>query len=163
MNEQAPPTTCGAALSALSLDVFRLNSRLLIAGDRLVAGLGLTSARWQILGAIAEADRPQPVAWLARDIGGARQNVQRIVNDLNRDGLVGFAPNPHHRRAQLVVLTAQGRAAYEAALGLWAPMAEGLAAGLSRAEIEAAHRVLLAIWRNLAAADAEATVAAEAD
>ena len=136
-------------LTALILDLFRLNSRLLIAGDRLVADLGLTSARWQILGAIAEADQPQPVAWLARDIGGARQNVQRIVNDLHRDGLVAFAPNPHHRRAQLVLMTARGRDVYAQALALWEPMAAGLASGLSVAEIEAAHRALLAVRENI--------------
>src|SRR5215469_4110359 len=98
-------TPAGDALNGLILDLFRLNSLLFTSGDRLVAGLGLTSARWQILGAIVTAERPQPVAWLARDLGAARQNVQRIVNDLERDGLVTFETNPHHRRAQLVVLT----------------------------------------------------------
>ena len=62
-------------MTDLILDLFRLNGRLLAAGDRLVAGLGLTSARWQVLGAIALADRPQPVAWLARDMGVYRQGV----------------------------------------------------------------------------------------
>src|ERR1700733_8487746 len=94
-----------AALSEVVLDLFRCNSLLLTAGDRLVAPLGLTSARWQVLGAMAAAERPQPVAWLARDMGGNRQNVQRIVNDLHKDGLVEFETNPHHRRAHLVVLT----------------------------------------------------------
>ena len=84
---------------------FRLNSLILTAGDRLVARLRLTSARWQILGAMAAAERPQPVAWLARDMGANRQNVQRIINDLHREGLVAFAVNPHHRRAQLAALT----------------------------------------------------------
>ena len=45
-------TPAGDALTGLILDLFRLNNLLLTAGDRLVAGLGLTSARWQILGAI---------------------------------------------------------------------------------------------------------------
>src|SRR5262245_64939701 len=105
-------TPAGDALTNLMLDLFRLNSLLLTAGDRLVAGLRLTSARWQILGAIVHAERPQPVAWLARDLGANRQNVQRIVNDLQQEGLVAFAPNPHHRRAQLVVLTDKGRQTY---------------------------------------------------
>src|ERR1043166_9691921 len=97
----APKRTPSAtALTGLFLDLFRLNSRILIAGDRLVAGLGLTSARWPILRALIEADRPQPVAWLARDLGANRQNVQRIVNDLHTEGLVAFKANPHHRRAQ---------------------------------------------------------------
>src|ERR1700753_3666227 len=93
-------TPVGDALTNLVLDFFSLNSLILSAGDRLVAGRGLTSARWQILGAIVAAERPQPVAWLARDLGANRQNVQRIVNDLQRAGLVGFETNPHHRPAQ---------------------------------------------------------------
>jgi DNA-binding MarR family transcriptional regulator len=51
----------------------------------------LTRARWQILGTIVAADRPQPVAWLARDLGANRQNVQRIVDDLAKEGLVGLS------------------------------------------------------------------------
>ena len=74
----------------------------------MVARLGLTSTRWQVLGAIADAERAQPVAWLARDMGGIRQNVQRIVNDLQKMGLVTLEVNPHHRRASLVVLTDKG-------------------------------------------------------
>ena len=92
------------------------STTLLTVGDRLAAGLGLTSARWQILGAITSAERPQPVAWLARDLGANRQNVQRIVNDLHKEGLVAFEVNPHHRRAQLVTLTEKGRRTFEAAM-----------------------------------------------
>ena len=108
-------TTSGMALTDLMLDLFRLNSQLLMMGDRLVAELGLTSARWQVLGAIVYADRPEPVAWIARDLGGHRQNVQRIVNDLHKEGLVDFEPNPHHKRAQLVVLTEKGRKTFDQA------------------------------------------------
>ncbi len=106
----------GEALTDLILSLFRVNNLTLTWGDRLVAPLGLTGARWQILGAIVSADRPQPVAWLARDLGANRQNVQRIVNDLAQDGLVVFEPNPHHRRAHLVVLTEKGRQAFDAAI-----------------------------------------------
>src|SRR5918999_6306020 len=102
-------TPAGDTLSNLMLDLFRLNSLLLTAGDRLVAPLGLTSARWQILGAIVAADRPQPVAWLARDLGANRQNVQRIINDLHSEGLVAFDANPHHRRGARPGLNRQGK------------------------------------------------------
>src|SRR5258708_37128733 len=114
-------TPAGDALSGLMLDLFRLDSLLLTAGDRLVAPLGLTSARWQILGAIAYADRPEPVAWLARGLGANRQNVQRIINDLHSEGLVAFGTNPHHRRAQLVVLTDKGQQTFAAAMRLQVP------------------------------------------
>ncbi|MGF6308169.1 DNA-binding MarR family transcriptional regulator [Bradyrhizobium sp. i1.8.4] len=139
---QTKRTPAGEALSNLILDLFRLNSLLFTAGDRMVAGLGLTSARWQILGAIVTAERPQPVAWLARDLGAARQNVQRIVNDLQRDGLVTFETNPHHRRAQLVVLTDKGQHAFDAAMRLQLPWVNGLADGLSIKDLESTSRVV---------------------
>jgi len=142
-------TASGDALTDLILDLFRLNSRMLAAGDRLVAELGLTSARWQILGAIVTAERPQPVAWLARDLGANRQNVQRIVNDLQKEGLVAFETNPHHRRAQLVVLTDKGRLAFDAAMRLQAPWIDGLSDGLLVKDIKTVHHVITALRRKL--------------
>lgn len=148
-------TPAGEAVTGLILDLFRANGRLLIAGDRLVASLGLTSARWQILAAIFDAERPEPVAWLARNLGANRQNVQRIVNDLERDGLVVFETNPHHRRAQLVVLTDKGRQVYDAAGRLQIPWVNGLSDGLSVKEIGTAHRVIGALRDRLEGAGEE--------
>ena len=141
----------GGALTDLILTLFRVNNLTLSWGDRLVAPFGLSSARWQVLGAIAFADRPQPVAWLARDLGASRQNVQRIVNDLHREDLVAFEPNPHHRRAKLVVLTGKGQQAYEAAISTYYPKADALAEGLSERDIRTAHRVLVAVRKKLEA------------
>lgn len=142
-------TPAGAALTDLILDLFRLNSRILTAGDRLVADLGLTSARWQVLGAIVAAERPQPVAWLARDLGANRQNIQRIVNDLAAEGLLEFEVNPHHRRAQLVVLTDKGKGIFETAMRLQAPWVNSLSEGLSIKDIETTHRVMTMLRQKL--------------
>lgn len=142
-------TPAGEALTDAVLDLFRLNSLLLTAGDRLVAGLGLTSARWQILGAMIAAGRAQPVAWLARDMGANRQNVQRIINDLHREGLVAFEANPHHRRAQLVVLTGKGKQAFDAAMALQAPWINSLSEGIPIRELQTFHRVVLALRQKL--------------
>ncbi|KVZ28728.1 MarR family transcriptional regulator [Burkholderia cepacia] len=142
-------TPAGERLTRVILDFFRLNSGLLTAGDRLVEELGLTSARWQILGAITAAERPQPVAWIARGLGAYRQNVQRIVNDLADEGLVGFEANPHHRRAQLVVLTDKGKQAFAAAMRLQTPWVNRLSDGLAVEEIEAVHRVVMRLQENL--------------
>lgn len=141
-------TPAGTALTNLILDLFGLTNRIVASGDRLVAGLGLTSARWQILGTIA-ADRPKPVAWLARDLGAHRQNVQRIVNDLASEDLVAFEPNPHHRRAALVVLTEKGKRTFEAAMVLQAPWVNKLSEGLQLKDIETTHAVMTALRRKL--------------
>jgi DNA-binding MarR family transcriptional regulator len=147
------PTAAGRALTDVILELFRLNNRLLSAGDRLVAKLGLTSARWQVLGTIIAAERAQPVSWLARDMGGNRQNVQRIVNDLAADGLVAFQTNPHHRRAQLVVLTEKGSEAFSSAMALQTPWINGLAEGLPTADIEAVREVISTVRQRLEAAE----------
>lgn len=139
------------ALTELILTLFRANNLTLAWGDRLVAPFGLTSARWQILGAIVLSEHAQPVAWIARDLGANRQNVQRIVNDLHQDGLVAFRPNPHHRRAHLVVLTDKGRRAYKAAIDAYNPRADALAEGLSLKEIKAALRVVAMLRDRLGA------------
>lgn len=149
MRSNTKRTPAGDALTDLILILFRVNNLTLTWGDRLVASLGLTSARWQILGAIVAADRPQPVAWLARDLGANRQNVQRIVNDLKKEGLVEFEPNPHHRRAQLVVLTDKGRQTYDAAIRLYNPRANTLSNGLSLKDLETAQRVMSALRKKL--------------
>ena len=142
-------TPAGKALTDLVLELFGLNNRILTAGDRLVAGLGLTSARWQVLGTIVAADRPQPVAWLARDMGANRQNVQRIVNDLMKEGVVEFQRNPHHRRAQLVVLTDPGKRAFDAAMRLQAPWINKLSEGIRVADIETTHSLVTTLRRRL--------------
>jgi DNA-binding MarR family transcriptional regulator len=151
--KKAKRTPAGEALTNVMLDLFRISSLLLTAGDRLVARFGLTSARWQILGAVAHAERPQPVAWLARDLGGNRQNVQRIVNDLHKEGLVAFEVNPHHRRAQLVTLTEKGRRTFDAAMELQAPWVNDLSDGLSVKDVEVVHRVVTALRKKLEADD----------
>ncbi len=146
---QAKRTQNRIVLTDLILEVFRLNGRLLSAGDRLVEDLGLTSARWQVLGAIALSERPQPVAWLARSMGLTRQGVQRIVNELLKDGLVELAPNPHHRRAHLVVLTPRGESTFEQTERLQAPWANGLAKGLRLEDLETAKRIVAVVRERL--------------
>ena len=146
-------TKSGEAVTALILDVFRLNGRLQLAGDRLVAELGLTSARWQILGAIAYAERSESVASHARHMGVHRQGVQRIVNELEREGIVEFQPNPQHKRAHLVVLTSKGQRLYEAAIALQVPWVNNLSNDLSLDDIETAQRIINLLKMRLQKAD----------
>jgi DNA-binding MarR family transcriptional regulator len=94
-------------------------------------------------------ERAQPVAWLARDLGGNRQNVQRIVNDLQKMGLVRLEVNPHHRRASLVVLTEKGRRTYDEASRLQAPWANALSEDLAIKDIDTTRRVVAALRKKL--------------
>jgi DNA-binding MarR family transcriptional regulator len=136
-------------VTGVILEVFRLNGLLLGEGDRLVADLGLTSARWQVLGAVALAPAPMPVAWIARNMGLTRQAVQRIVNELSEEGVLAFAENPHHRRAKLVVLTNRGAKLYRAVEARRAPWAKALAEGRSSRALTAALITLRELRQSL--------------
>lgn len=142
-------TEAGEAVTTLVLDVFRLSGRLQLEGDRLVAELGLTSARWQILGAIAYTDRPETVAWHARTMGVHRQGIQRIVNELKKEGIVEFLPNPHHKRAHLITLTSKGQQVFEKAIALQIPWINKLSADLSVDEIKTAQKVIWSLKARL--------------
>jgi DNA-binding MarR family transcriptional regulator len=94
------------ALTDLVLSIFRLNGFFLHAGDRLTAGSGLTTARWQVLGTVLR--EPLTVATAARNAGLTRQSVQRVADALVAEGLCQFLPNPAHRRAKLLCSTDRG-------------------------------------------------------
>ena len=136
------PMRLRQAWTSLVLDVFRLNGALLATGDSLVGDLGLTSARWQVLGAIALSPVALPVAHVARNMGLTRQAVQRLVDEMRADGLVRLEPNPHHRRAMLVVTTESGDAAYRAASERQERWADALASGIHAEKFEAASALL---------------------
>ena len=93
----------GEAFTKLVLETFRLNGRFLVAGDRLTKGIGLTSARWQVLGTLRESDTPLTVAQIARNMGLQRQSVQRTVDVMCREGLLRMVDNPRHRRAHALL------------------------------------------------------------
>lgn len=98
-------------LSDAALSVFRLNGQFLGVAEELARPAGLTSAWWQVLGAVLR--EPLPVAGIARAMGITRQSVQRIADLLVGKGLAEYVPNPAHRRAKLLLPTDEGRAAIE--------------------------------------------------
>jgi len=149
IGDRRPPAGETDALTSLILEVFRLNGCLIAAGDDLVADLGLTSARWQVLGAIALAPAAETVARLARAMGLQRQGVQRIVNELAAEGVLTLEDNPHHRRAKLVRLTRKGEALFEAAGRRQRPWAKRLARGLDARTIDSARGVLETLRNKL--------------
>jgi DNA-binding MarR family transcriptional regulator len=105
-------TAGGDALTALVLKTFRLNGLFLHAAESIARPVGLTAAWWQVLGAVL--DEPLPVSGIAREMGLARQSVQRVADLLAQRGLVEYLPNPAHQRAKLVAATPHGLSAVAA-------------------------------------------------
>ena len=131
-----PHRKVGSSFTALVLEVFRFHGRLLAAGDRLTKPLHLSSARWQVLGAIDQS--PLSVAQIARNMGLTRQTVQRLANEMKMGQFIEYAPNPDHRRAKLVRLTKKGRRVMKILEERQIHGADKIAAGVRSEEIEAA-------------------------
>jgi len=137
----------GVATTELILEVFRVNGLLLVAGDRLTKDLGLTSARWRVMGALAEG--PLTAAQIARNMGLKRQSVQRLVNVLSEQSLASFSDNPDHRNARLVQLTEMGRNKFEQTSQIQANWVNSLSEGLELTNLKLAFEQLRDIEERL--------------
>ena len=96
----------------LVLSIFRLNGLLIAEGDALTEKLGLTHARWKVIGAIALSNAGLTVPGVARVLGQSRQAVQRITDVMVEDGLLVYQRNPKHKRSVLITLTEEGNHVY---------------------------------------------------
>jgi DNA-binding MarR family transcriptional regulator len=143
----AKPTAAGEAFTELVLEVFRLNGLALEAGDRLTEPLGLSSARWQVLGVVDHG--PAPVANVARLMGLTRQSVQQTADALERDGFIEYLENPHHKRAKLISMTAQGRKALRQVELRHAGWANRLSVGVDLQRLKAAVEGLRQVRERL--------------
>ncbi len=137
-----PMTSGGEAAGKLIYEVLRLHGRLIAAGDALMADLGLSSARWQVLGTVAASMRPLTVPDLARILGQSRQSLQRLVNEMVDDDCLHFADNPGHKRSPYVELTEAGRRLHDEVEARRIPWTEGIASQLGDVDTLAAARVL---------------------
>jgi DNA-binding MarR family transcriptional regulator len=134
-------------LTAIALSVFRLNGQLVEWGDRFCLPHGLTSARWQVLGAIAiEAQAPN-APQVAEVMGMTRQGALKQINLLVGEGLVRPETNPAHKRSALYFLTDKGQKVYQALDRLWKQHAQEASKAFSVSDLDAAIRVLSAMSR----------------
>ena len=96
----------------LVLTLFRLNGLLIAEGDAMTKDLGLTHARWKVIGAIALSNAGLTVPGIARVLGQSRQAVQRITDVMVADGILVYSDNPKHKRSALVTLSDKGQDTY---------------------------------------------------
>ena len=114
-------------------------------GNTFAAPHGLTSARWQVLGAISMAPEAPNIPQIAGAMGITRQAVLKQINVLTEEGLVQPLANPTHKRSPLYALTARGAAAYQAVVEQWQQHVRDISGQLSSADLDAASRVLSAM------------------
>jgi DNA-binding MarR family transcriptional regulator len=140
-------TRANQAFTELILEVFRLNGRLLSAGDALTRPVGQTSARWQILGALDNG--PRTVADIGRRMGLTRQSVQRTADLLASDGLLSYVDNPAHQRAKLAKLTPRGEMTLDVITSRQVQWGNRVAGRLAEPDLQHAIRTLQQVRESL--------------
>lgn len=133
----------------LIVEVFRLNGQLISTADKLVSKFGITGARWQVMGALAQAGDRETVARLAASMGLARQSVQRVVNEMVADGLLKFEDNPQHKRSKLVTMSEKGEKVFISALEIQIPWVKALSKGISQKDLETSKAILNKLRKRL--------------
>lgn len=139
----------GNLYTDIVLEVFRLGGLLIAAGDDMAKNLNLSSARWKVLGALAHADTPMTISQIATSMGQTKQGVQRLSNEMEKDGILAYKPNPYHKTAKLVAITPKGKELYLAMMQKQIPWANSISRGINVKNMEVTLDVLRKIAQRL--------------
>ena len=123
-------------------EIVRLKGRLQSVFADASAAMGLSPLESMVLTAVVESQTPPTVSQIGRSLGHPRQVVQRAANSLMAAKLLAAAPNPHHKRAQLLQATVAGRKSYRDAETLGKRAANSLVRDLDLADCERLARDL---------------------
>jgi DNA-binding MarR family transcriptional regulator len=113
--------------------------------EAVLAEVGLTSAKYQAIDALARAGEPLTLSELAGSLKCVRSNITQLVDRLEADGLVRRVDDPADRRAVRAVVTPLGmdrRAEGAQAVGR---LQDEVAARVAPAERAMLDRVLAAL------------------
>ena len=124
----------------LVLSILRLNGLLIAEGDAMTEKLGLTHARWKVIGAIALSTNGLTVPGIAKVLGQSRQAVQRITDVMIEDGILEYQNNP--KRSVLVTLSEQGKDIYSTLREIQDPWANNVTEEIPVEELETALRLV---------------------
>lgn len=142
-------TAEGSLFTNIILEIFKLNGLLVNEGDKLIKELGLSSARWKVLGALSQTQHPLTVPSIARIMGQTRQAVQRLSNEMKKDGLLETEINPNHKRAKYLKLTKKGKEVCALLEDKQVPWANSIAKGFDTKDLELSYKILREIIEQL--------------
>lgn len=94
-------------LLSLIEELLRLRSRFEMLFENVHDDSSLSTLQMLIMFSVFEAPTPPTVPQVGRNLGHPRQVIQRAANELVEAGILQTAPNPHHKRAKLLVPTAK--------------------------------------------------------
>ena len=144
-------------LTDLIIRIFRANGTLVTWGDRFAAPFGLTSARWQMLGALALSSEALTAPQIAANMGVTRQGAQKQLNLLLKEGMVERQPNPLNKRSPTYRLSTAGNSLYRRIESGWNQHADKISRNLSADELTVTAQALETICELHLTPDEETT------
>lgn len=111
-------------------------------------GRGATTHRWQVLSILSGVDGLR-VGQIAEIAGVSQPVLSRVVDQMERDGLVVRRPDPQDQRAVGVWTTDQGRATFTALLPRAAALVDKALGDLDEREVSTLHNLLSRVMTNL--------------
>lgn len=141
----------GKMFTEIVLEIFKLSGLLIAEGDVLTKEVGLSSARWKVLGALAYSDTPMTVPQIAHSMGQSRQSVQRLADVMKKAGFLVYRDNPYHKKARLVLLSEKGKEIFETLEQKQIPWANLNSADINAPDMETTLSVLRKIIKRFEA------------
>jgi len=117
-------------------------------------GLEVTSEQWMVI-LFVQRDPGISQAEVARRTMKDKTNITRMLDVLERRGLIERKPHPEDRRAYRLFLTPAGRRVFEQLERAAESVNRRGREGISAAELKMLERVCRQIWNNLEPPDRE--------
>jgi DNA-binding MarR family transcriptional regulator len=113
--------------------------------ESVLGEIGLTSAKYQAIDALARAGEPLTLSELAGNLRCVRSNITQLVDRLEADGLVKRVDDPADRRAVRAVVTPLGMDRRTEGMRAVGRLQDEVAARVAPAERAMLDRVLAAL------------------
>lgn len=109
--------------------------------DEELAGYGLTDATWRPLFYLGQLGDGIRQTELADAMGIQGPSLVRLLDNLERDGLIARREDQGDRRAKTLTMTAPGRRIFAQVIAVTEQVAERLLSGADAADLAAARRL----------------------
>ena len=141
-------TESGQAIEALIIEIVATFFLLRAEGMRIGVVSPSGEGYWSVL-RLLKVNGPQTVPQLARYRYVPRQSVQKLANEMLKDGVIELVNNPAHKRSKLLRLTPKGEVVFQEMSDRIAILAETLAEQQDAAQLQRAADVMKHLHERL--------------
>ena len=141
-------TEAGQAIEDLIIEIVATLFLLRAEGMRIGVVSPSGEGYWSVL-RLLKLNGPQTVPQLARYRYVPRQSVQKLANEMLKDGVIELVNNPAHKRSKLLRLTSRGDIVFQEMSDRIAKLAETLAKQQDAAQLQNAADVVKKLHEQL--------------